>query len=229
MSRAAARSTVATPLISTMPRSPAVRPRARVRRRAPSRSRSTPWATVAAISPERGNVGIQLEFNYVNGRLFKQATKPFLGDYNAVAAPAFRLSQGGAWVSNQGALGSDPGPKDPTFQTFWADNRDVRSNVFTQTACVDGAAPGSGGVSGVLLLHAGRCRPARIPRRNGFQRHGRVHARFRSASRRSPRTYCPPLFFFFFFPPTKESGTPEERRPSATHATSPTTRSISRP
>lgn len=87
--------------------------------------------------------GQQLEFNFVNGRLFRQATKPFLGDYNAVAAPQFRLDQGGRWVSNQGALGSDPGPKDPTFHAFWADNRDVRSNVYTQTACLAGAAPGS--------------------------------------------------------------------------------------
>ena len=94
------------------------------------------------------NDGQQLEFNYVNGRLFKQATKPFLGDYNAVTAPAFRLNQSGAWVSNQGALGSDPGPKDPTFQTFWGDNRDVRSNVYTQTACAAGAAPGSPGCPG---------------------------------------------------------------------------------
>ncbi len=87
--------------------------------------------------------GQQLEFNYVNGRLFRQATKPFIGDYNAVAAPQFRLDQGGKWVSNQGALGSDPGPKDPTFHTFWTDNRDVRSNVYTQTACLAGAVPGS--------------------------------------------------------------------------------------
>jgi hypothetical protein len=92
--------------------------------------------------------GRQLEFNYVNGRLFKQATKPFLGDYNAVAAPAFRLGQSGTWVSNQGALGGDPGPKDPTFQTFWADNRDVRSNVYTRTDCAAGAVPGSPGCPG---------------------------------------------------------------------------------
>jgi HYR domain len=93
--------------------------------------------------PTDAGDGQQLEFNYVNGRLFRQATKPFLGDYNSVAAPEFRLDQGGNWVSNQGALGSDPGPTDPTFHAFWADNRDVRSNVYTQTACLAGAVPGS--------------------------------------------------------------------------------------
>jgi hypothetical protein len=93
--------------------------------------------------------GRQLERNYVNGRLFKQATKPFVGDYIAAAAPAFRLGAGGLWVSNQGTPGpTDAAPSEPTFYVAWADNRDVRSNVYRQSACLPGAAPGSPGCPG---------------------------------------------------------------------------------
>jgi hypothetical protein len=82
----------------------------------------------------------QLEHNFVNGRLFKKATKPFMGDYNSVAAPAFRLEDG-QWISNQAAV---PGTTaEPTFVTAWADNRDVRGNVYTQSTCLAGAIPGS--------------------------------------------------------------------------------------
>ena len=88
--------------------------------------------------------GKQLERNYANPRLFKQATKPFNGDYISAAAPAFRRDSKGAWVSNHGTPAStDIAPKEPSFQVAWADNRDVRSNVYQQSTCLAGATPGS--------------------------------------------------------------------------------------
>ncbi len=155
------------------------------------------------------NDGQQLEFNYVNGRLFKQATKPFLGDYNAVAAPAFRLSQRGAWVSNQGALGSDPGPKDPTFQTFWADNRDVRSNVFTQTACAAGAAPGSPGCPGSSEYTPANADEPVFLGETGSNSTGQCVRDFGSFPAFDP-TSCPPPQADDPNTPQDESETPEE-------------------
>jgi len=137
------------------------------------------------------NDGQQLEFNYVNGRLFKQATKPFLGDYNAVAAPGFRLNGAGAWVSNQGTLGSDPGPKDPTFHTFWADNRDVRSNVYTQTACAAGAAPGSPGCPGSSSYTAANADEPKFLGETGSNSTGQCTRDFAAFPAFSP-SYCLP-------------------------------------
>ena len=68
----------------------------------------------------------QLEFNFINDRIFKQGTVPFAGDYPNVAAPAFRLEDG-EWVSNIGPSANEV-PVD--FLVSWSDNRDVRGNVW---------------------------------------------------------------------------------------------------
>ena len=68
----------------------------------------------------------QLEFNFINDRIFKQGTVPFAGDYPNVAAPAFRL-ENGEWVSNIGPSANEV-PVD--FLVSWSDNRDVRGNVW---------------------------------------------------------------------------------------------------
>lgn len=81
----------------------------------------------------------QLERNYVNARMFRQGTAPFIGDYISAAAPAFRLDRDGAWVSNNGPVAAaDIAPAEPTFQVAWADNRHVRSNVFLNPGLVTG-------------------------------------------------------------------------------------------
>ena len=68
----------------------------------------------------------QLEFNFINDRIFKQGTVPFAGDYPNVAAPAFRL-ENDEWVSNIGPSANEV-PVD--FLVSWSDNRDVRGNVW---------------------------------------------------------------------------------------------------
>jgi hypothetical protein len=78
-----------------------------------------------------GRLDQQLERNYVNARIFRQGTAPFIGDYISAAAPAFRLNSDGQWISNISApLSTDRAPAEPTFQVAWADNRHIRSNVY---------------------------------------------------------------------------------------------------
>lgn len=68
----------------------------------------------------------QLEFNFMNDRLFQQGTVPFAGDYLNVAAPTFRL-EGLKWVSN---IGSSATKVPVDFLISWSDTRDVRGNVW---------------------------------------------------------------------------------------------------
>lgn len=68
----------------------------------------------------------QLEFNFMNDRIFKQGTVPFAGDYPNVAAPTFRLD-GAEWVSN---IGPSNSKRPVDFLVSWSDNRDVRGNVW---------------------------------------------------------------------------------------------------
>ncbi|NNF16357.1 MAG: hypothetical protein HKN70_06395 [Gammaproteobacteria bacterium] len=68
----------------------------------------------------------QLEFNFLNDRLFQTGTVPFPGDYLNVAAPAFRVEDG-QWVSNTPPTTQG---KPVDFLISWTDNRDVRGNVW---------------------------------------------------------------------------------------------------
>ena len=68
----------------------------------------------------------QLEFNFINDRLFKKGTVPFAGDYPNVAAPTFRVEDN-QWVSNITPADSI---KPVDFLVTWSDNRDVRGNVW---------------------------------------------------------------------------------------------------
>ena len=69
---------------------------------------------------------VQLEFNFLNDRLFQQGTVPFHGDYPHIAAPQLRL-EGGQWVSN---ATPSPTEKPIDFLVSFTDNRDVRGNVW---------------------------------------------------------------------------------------------------
>ncbi|MBT8086219.1 MAG: hypothetical protein KJN72_13405, partial [Woeseia sp.] len=77
-----------------------------------------------ALAP--GETPTQLEFNFLNDRLFKQGTVPFVGDYPHVAAATFR-QENGQWVSN---IPADATNKEADFLISWSDNRDVRGNVW---------------------------------------------------------------------------------------------------
>lgn len=68
----------------------------------------------------------QLEFNFLNDRIFQQGSVPFTGDYPNVAAPTFRL-EGGEWVSNTGPSAT---LRPVDFLVTWTDNRNVRGNVW---------------------------------------------------------------------------------------------------
>ena len=89
-----------------------------------------------------GRPDVQLERNYVNARIFRQGTAPFVGDYIAATAPAFRLNGAGQWISNIGApSATDRAPAEPTFQLAWTDNRHIRSNVFLNPGLATGYTP----------------------------------------------------------------------------------------
>jgi len=73
---------------------------------------------------------VQLEHNFPNGRLFRKGTRPFKGDYDAVAAPLFRRNELGQWVSNADAPAPGSFFNEPIFYIGWTDNRGVRGNVY---------------------------------------------------------------------------------------------------
>ena len=84
-----------------------------------------------------GNL-IKLERSHPNSRLFRKGSTPFLGDYISVSAPAYRADGNGGWVSTQ-ADGNVP-----PFFIAWADNRDVRGDVWGDlTAPTTYSPPGS--------------------------------------------------------------------------------------
>ena len=66
----------------------------------------------------------KLERSFVNGRLFKKGTAPFIGDYISVAGPDYIQDENLNWVSS---VGTD---ERPAYFIAWADNRDVRGDVW---------------------------------------------------------------------------------------------------
>lgn len=71
----------------------------------------------------------QLEFNFLNDRLFLIGTVPFDGDYPNIAAPLFRLDEDD-WISNAGLPSAGENRKPVDFLVSFTDNRDVRGNVW---------------------------------------------------------------------------------------------------
>jgi len=67
----------------------------------------------------------QMDYNFINARMFKTGTVPFMGDYISVAARPFRLNAQQQWVSNAVA---DPALEDEVFYVAWTDNRDSRGD-----------------------------------------------------------------------------------------------------
>ncbi|MEM7000078.1 MAG: hypothetical protein AAF529_04785 [Pseudomonadota bacterium] len=70
-----------------------------------------------------GNVE-PLERNWVNARLFKQGTTPFVGDYNAVTGQEYTITTQGGFLKGVSLNGDGARP----FYFAWADNRDVRGD-----------------------------------------------------------------------------------------------------
>lgn len=79
---------------------------------------------------------IQLEHSFLNSRIFAQGTKPFVGDYIAVAARAFKLDSTNQWVANTAAT-----PDKPSFFVAWADNRMIRGNTIADFVQPTGYTP----------------------------------------------------------------------------------------
>ena len=68
---------------------------------------------------------MKLERSFINGRIFKKGTQPFIGDYLAVVGQDFRFNAEGEWEPNQSV-----GLEEPTFFIAWTSNRDIRGNVW---------------------------------------------------------------------------------------------------
>ncbi|HET7696008.1 MAG TPA: HYR domain-containing protein [Vicinamibacterales bacterium] len=69
----------------------------------------------------------QLEFNFLNARLFQKGAVPFNGDYHAVASQRYRPSETtpGAWIRN-----TAPSTSHSIFYSAFTDNRDVQGYVW---------------------------------------------------------------------------------------------------
>jgi hypothetical protein len=70
---------------------------------------------------------MKLEDNFVNSRIFRQGTTPFIGDYVAVAAKSLVQNAAGAWVPN-----TAPSAQTPSFFVAWTDNRLLRGNTVAE-------------------------------------------------------------------------------------------------
>jgi len=89
--------------------------------------------------PGAGNPAglVQLEENYVNSRIFQQGTRPFLGDYIAVATVTLaRDPATKAWVPNV-----ERSRESPSFFVAWADNRNLRGNTAADLVQPTGYSP----------------------------------------------------------------------------------------
>ena len=94
---------------------------------------------ITSVTPERVSVyqlGVdefnnvfEREFNPVNVRNYAANTKPFMGDYIAMAAPQWRLTTNGEWESNQSPVG-DPELDKVNYFGAWTDNRRVRGTIL---------------------------------------------------------------------------------------------------
>lgn len=80
----------------------------------------------------------QLEYNFLNPRIFVQGTKPFIGDYIAMTSVGYRRGSGGQWESNASAA---PDSGEPTFFMGWTDTRDIRGDAWTDLAAPTGYTP----------------------------------------------------------------------------------------
>lgn len=69
----------------------------------------------------------QLEFNFVNARIFQKGAVPFNGDYHAIAGQRYRPSEttAGAWIRN-----TAPSTSHAIFYSAFTDNRDVQGYVW---------------------------------------------------------------------------------------------------
>ena len=76
----------------------------------------------------------QLEFNFVNGRMYRTGTTPFNGDYHVIASQRYLQTDSGTWIRNAGPAGTNPnlGPmtSNAMFYAAFPDNRDVRGFVW---------------------------------------------------------------------------------------------------
>jgi len=74
-----------------------------------------------------GGVRRQLEFNFLDPRLFQQGTVAFNGDYHALAGQRYRPSEttAGAWIRN-----TQPSTSHAIFYSAFTDNRDVEGYVW---------------------------------------------------------------------------------------------------
>jgi hypothetical protein len=79
---------------------------------------------------------MKLEDNFVNSRIFRVGTTPFIGDYVAVAAKSLTRNGAGAWVPN-----TAPSAQTPNFFVAWTDNRLLRGNTVADLIEPTGYTP----------------------------------------------------------------------------------------
>jgi HYR domain len=86
-----------------------------------------------------GSTAIEGEASFGNAKLYASGSAAFLGDYLAVGAEEFRQTADGKWISNASPV-DDPLTDKTDFFVAWADNRDVRGNIFDPTT-LDNTVP----------------------------------------------------------------------------------------
>ncbi len=79
-----------------------------------------------------GSIAIEGEASFGNAKLYASGSLSFLGDYLAVAAQEFRYDTNGKVISNATPI-SSAAADNTDFFIAWADNRDVRGNIFDPT------------------------------------------------------------------------------------------------
>ncbi len=82
------------------------------------------------LNPLTGEVR-QLEFEHPNARMFRKGTAPFIGDYNSVFGPEYRL-EGDDWVPNNTV--PNEVLAEPIVSVAWTSNRNARGPIY-YTGC----------------------------------------------------------------------------------------------
>ncbi len=80
-----------------------------------------------------GETAIEGEASFANAKLYASGSLSFIGDYIAVAGQQFRYDGDGKVISNATPIVS-PAADNTDFFVAWADNRDVRGNIFDPTS-----------------------------------------------------------------------------------------------
>ena len=110
---------------------------------APTGSPSLAFSGAQTISRYRfglvGGVRRQLEYNFLNPRIFQKGAVAFNGDYHSVAGQRYRPSEttAGAWIRN-----TAPSTSHAVFYSAFTDNRDIQGYVWAGPPATSFTPPG---------------------------------------------------------------------------------------